>query len=358
MNEHLSSMLHRYGIKHETTVPYSPQQNGVAERLNRTLVERARTTLIESHSSPDLWAEVIATAVYLNNRSPTKALSDITPQEARSEHKPDLRHLRIFDSRRKKWDAKSQELIFVGYCEESKGYRLVHPVTKKLTRSRDVSFFEHEFLASGASAADPFPVNPDVNGVSQFSSNDSLQHSTLQQTYVEVGESKLTSGDSRDPVLQTTVEAYDETDNQSAVHDDMSATSGDSSEITEDRPKRVHIPTREYLTMTMWLVRHSCTPVIQRRLKKHLILQMLQIGRESWKKRFRRMQKMVLGHCLIYRLEEKRSNVNGCSKLSLMPMDILRDVKLGLLLKAVHSSQASTTKRLTHLLFATLPLDS
>ena len=253
VNEHLSSMLHRYGIKHETTVPYSKQHNGVAERLNRTLVERARTMLIESHSSPDLWAEAIATAVYLKNRSPTKALSDITPQEAWSGHKPDLRHLRIFgcrafakipDSRRKKWDAKSQELIFVGYCKESKGYRLVHPVTEKLTRSRDVSFFEHEFLASGASAADPFPVNPDVNGVSQFSSDDSLHHSNLQQTSVEVGESKLTSGDSRDPVLQTTVEASDETDNQSAVDDDMSATSSDNSEIIEDRPKRVHIPNK------------------------------------------------------------------------------------------------------------------
>ena len=80
--------------------------------------------LMEAKLSPDLWAEAIATAVYLKNRSPTKALSDVTPEEAWIGQKPNLRHLRIFgcralvkvpDSRRRKWDAKSQEYIFVGY---------------------------------------------------------------------------------------------------------------------------------------------------------------------------------------------------------------------------------------------------
>ena len=196
VNERLSSMLRRCGIKHETTVPYSPQQNGVAERLNRTLVERARSMLMESHLNVDLWAEAVATAVYLRNRSPTKALSAVTPEEAWSGHKPDLRHLRVFgcrafaktpDPHRKKWDAKSQELIFVGYCEETKGYRLVHPVTKKLTRSRDVVFFEQEFSVSGDPHADPFPVRCDVNDGSQFSSGDSLQQPSLTEITVEVG---------------------------------------------------------------------------------------------------------------------------------------------------------------------------
>ena len=88
VNERLSSLLRRCGIKHETTVPYSPQQNGIAERLNRTLVERARSMLMESHLSVDLWAEAVATAVYLRNRSPTKALSAVTPQEAWRGHNP------------------------------------------------------------------------------------------------------------------------------------------------------------------------------------------------------------------------------------------------------------------------------
>jgi len=89
-------MLRRCEIKHETTVPYSPQQNGIAECLNRTLVERARSMLMESHVSVDLWAEAVATVVYLRNHSPTKALSAVTPEEAWSSNKPDLHYLRVF----------------------------------------------------------------------------------------------------------------------------------------------------------------------------------------------------------------------------------------------------------------------
>jgi len=181
VNERLNGILRVSGIKHETTVPYSPQQNGVAERLNRTLVERARSMIRESKLSPDLWAEAVATAVYLKNRSPTKALSDVTPEEAWSGQKLDLQHLRIFgcrafakvpDSRRRKWDAKSQEYIFVGYCEGMNGYRLVHPVTKKLTISRDVVFFEHQLSVSDQHIADPFPIVADDRDISQLDSGD------------------------------------------------------------------------------------------------------------------------------------------------------------------------------------------
>jgi len=55
VNERLNGIFRVSGIKHETTVPYSRQQNGVAERLNRTLVERARSMIMESKLSPDLW---------------------------------------------------------------------------------------------------------------------------------------------------------------------------------------------------------------------------------------------------------------------------------------------------------------
>ena len=252
VNERLSSMQRSCGIKHETTVPYSPQQNGVAVRLNRTLVERARSMLMESHLSVDLWAEAAATAVYLRNRSPTNALSAITPEEAWSGHKPDLRHLRVFrcrafaktpDAHRKKWNAKSQEFIFVGYCEETKGYRLVHPVTKKLTRSRDVVFFEHKFPVRGDSNVDPFPVSHDANGELQHSSGDMLQQPSLTEITVEVGESDLVGGNPDDPVLQN---ADNEIDNQMHKHDDVSTfsqqqDSDENFEVLTERPKRMRI---------------------------------------------------------------------------------------------------------------------
>ena len=65
-----TSFLTKEGIKHELTIPHTPQQNGVAERLNRTLIEGVRTMLADSKLPHRFWAEALLTAVYLQNRSP------------------------------------------------------------------------------------------------------------------------------------------------------------------------------------------------------------------------------------------------------------------------------------------------
>ena len=91
-----SSYLAKEGIKHELTIPHTPQQNGVAERLNRTLIEGVRTMLADSKLPHRFWAEALSTAVYLRNRSPTKALEGVTPHEAWSGTKPDVSSLRVF----------------------------------------------------------------------------------------------------------------------------------------------------------------------------------------------------------------------------------------------------------------------
>ena len=100
------------GVRHELTVPKTPQQNGVAERLNRTLVEMVRTMLIESNLDQRFWGEAMSTAVYLRNRSPTKAVIGMTPHEALYREKPNVKHLRAFGcasyplimkDERKKW---------------------------------------------------------------------------------------------------------------------------------------------------------------------------------------------------------------------------------------------------------------
>jgi len=83
------------GIRHELTVPYTPEQNGVAERLNRTLVEAARSMMSHSGLSNAYWAEAVATAAYLRNRSVTTA-TDKTPYERWYGRKPDLSNLRVF----------------------------------------------------------------------------------------------------------------------------------------------------------------------------------------------------------------------------------------------------------------------
>lgn len=149
-NAHFDTILRKSGIRHQTSTPYTPQQNGLAERMNRTIVEKAKCMLFDAKLSKEFWAEATSTAVYLINRSPSKSIEK-APEEMWSGKKPNLSNLKVFGCRamvhipkqkRQKWDPKSTELIFVGYCEDTKGYRLIRPGNKKLVKSRDVIFIE------------------------------------------------------------------------------------------------------------------------------------------------------------------------------------------------------------------------
>ena len=96
------------------------------------------------------WAETVATAVYLRNRSESSALKeDLTPYEKWYGRKPNVSHLRVFgciayshipDSQRRKLDKKAQKYRFVGYCKDSKGYRLFDEESQKVVKRRDVLF--------------------------------------------------------------------------------------------------------------------------------------------------------------------------------------------------------------------------
>ena len=98
--EYTSAEFHNYlkkeGIRHERTIPKAPEQNGVSERMNRTLVESVSSMLADTNISHMVWAESLLTAVYLRNRSPTKAIHGKTPCEALTGEKPDVAHLQTF----------------------------------------------------------------------------------------------------------------------------------------------------------------------------------------------------------------------------------------------------------------------
>ncbi|KAJ4719135.1 Retrovirus-related Pol polyprotein from transposon TNT 1-94 [Melia azedarach] len=139
------------GIRRFLTVPRSPQQNGVAERKNRTILNIARSMLKSKRLPKEFWAEAVSTAVYLSNRSPTRSVWGKTPQEAWCGRKPGISHLRVFgsiahvhvpDERRTKLDDKNESFIFIGYDSSSKGYKLYNPNSKKIVISRDVIFDE------------------------------------------------------------------------------------------------------------------------------------------------------------------------------------------------------------------------
>ena len=142
------------GELHELTNPYTPEQNGVSERLNQTLVNSARTMLIHARLPLSFWAEAIQCATYVKNRSPTSALGGKTPYEFWYGEIPDLSHMRVFGCKsfalvppelRQKFDEVSVECIFTGYPEGTKGYRLFNIDTGKFIRSRNVEFYENEF---------------------------------------------------------------------------------------------------------------------------------------------------------------------------------------------------------------------
>ena len=150
VNKAMEDYLQEEGILLETTAPYSPAQNGIAERLNRTLVERARAMLIAKSLPKFLWAEAIAYATYLKNRSPTRALKEpITPEEAFFGQKPDVSVIQEFgtncwvlipDEQRGKLDAKSAKRIFIGMADGSKAWRYYEPRTRYIGKSRNIIF--------------------------------------------------------------------------------------------------------------------------------------------------------------------------------------------------------------------------
>lgn len=147
--------LKRAGIVHQRTNPHTPEQNGMSERMNRTVIEKARCLLFEADMSKIFWAEAINTAIYLRNRCIARGLELKTPYELWYGRKPDISNIRIFGSetmvhipkpKRLKWDKKSRKMILVGFGDDTKGYRLYDPIDKKVIFSRDVIINEKENL--------------------------------------------------------------------------------------------------------------------------------------------------------------------------------------------------------------------
>uniref|UniRef100_A0A2N9FP23 Integrase catalytic domain-containing protein n=1 Tax=Fagus sylvatica TaxID=28930 RepID=A0A2N9FP23_FAGSY len=141
------------GISRQLTVAYTPQQNGVAERKNRTIMNMVRSMLSEKQIPKNFWPEAVNWTAHVLNRSPTLVVKDMTPEEAWSGVKPNVDYFRVFgcighvhvsDSKRKKLDDKSFQCVLLGMSEESKAYRLYDPASKKIVVSRDVVFEENE----------------------------------------------------------------------------------------------------------------------------------------------------------------------------------------------------------------------
>lgn len=140
------------GIMLDYTISYTPQQNGKAERKNRSLVERARAILIDSGMPKRFWGEAILSANYVMNRGISANLDYVTPSEVWYQNKPNVSNFRIFgcmayshipQELRSKFDSKIEKCLMLGYAPT--GYRLWSLEKQKLVICRDVEFDENNF---------------------------------------------------------------------------------------------------------------------------------------------------------------------------------------------------------------------
>ncbi|XP_074578534.1 uncharacterized protein LOC141835014 [Curcuma longa] len=152
-------VLSKNGV-HETTAPYTPQQNGVAERKNRTLKEMMNALLLSSGLPEYMWGEAVLTANYLLNKVPRKKIEK-SPYELWKGRQPSYKYLRVWgclakvmvpDPKRIKIGPKTVDCIFIGYAHNSCAYRFlvyesqVPEIHKNsIIESRNASFFEHVF---------------------------------------------------------------------------------------------------------------------------------------------------------------------------------------------------------------------
>jgi hypothetical protein len=150
-SDEFKAFCREVGIKRELTTPYNPQQNGVAERKNRTIMEAVKAMIHDQDLPMHLWAEATRTVVYVQNKSPHRVLGNKTPEEMFTGEKPEVSHLRIFGcpvyvhvpkDKRSKLDPSGKKGIFVGYSETSKAYRVYIPGHRQIEISRDVTFDE------------------------------------------------------------------------------------------------------------------------------------------------------------------------------------------------------------------------
>ena len=144
-----------HGIRHQKTPPKTPQLNGLAERMNRTIVERVRCLISQSGLAQTFWGEALSSVVHVLNLSPSAPLEGDCPERVWTGKDISYGHLRVFGCKafvhipkdeRSKLEMKSRQCVFIGYGQDEFGYRFYDPVGKKLLRSRDVVFIEDQTI--------------------------------------------------------------------------------------------------------------------------------------------------------------------------------------------------------------------
>lgn len=228
LNKDLQDYLSDKGIKFQCTTGYASQQNGAAERQNRTLMEAARTVLADSELPKTFWGEAVKYAAFMNNRIVNKKHGK-TPLELMFDMKPNFNDLYMFghpvyvltpNQKRRKLDVKAEKGIYVGHDELSKGYRIADPNSYKISVSRDVEFLKRDFIPDTARTVDLTDVSviknesedeledesgsDDESDESSNSNNESEQDEEEDEFFDASDSSSSSSDDQNQPLRRST----------------------------------------------------------------------------------------------------------------------------------------------------------
>nr|GFB95201.1 retrovirus-related Pol polyprotein from transposon TNT 1-94 [Tanacetum cinerariifolium] len=222
-NKTLAKFFDEVGITQKISGATTPQQNGVVERRNRTLVEAARTMFTFVNLPLFLWAEAIATTCFTQNRLIIHKRFDKTPYELMNKRKPNIKFFRVFECRcyllndyedvgklKEKWDI----VVFVGYSKESATFRIYNKRTRKIHESVNVNFDEILEMASKQFSLEPGLSNLNETGKS---SNPSIMKSLTMN--VETSNVEIPSHE--EEVFHESSESFQEESSSSSLNDDV-----------------------------------------------------------------------------------------------------------------------------------------
>eukprot|EP00794_Sanderia_malayensis_P001745 gene1745-1944_t len=207
---HFEVYLKSKEIRHGTTASFTPQQNGVSDLLNRTLQEMALRQLEHAGLLREFWAESVSTACYVQNPLPVTTVG-VSPFERWYGRKPTVKHLRVFgctafalkpNPYRRKMEAKSEQMRFVGYQKGTKRYRLYDEKNKRLVIRHDVVFKEVSFRGDEITVT---PVDAESSDVTKIGTD--VHDTDLQSDFHDdVPEAEINNGDAdkRDDSATTT----------------------------------------------------------------------------------------------------------------------------------------------------------
>lgn len=232
-NQKFDTFLKKHGIARRLSAPYTAHQNGIAERKNRTLVEKARCMMLESKAPMCLWAEAVYTANYLSNRSINQNIDNQTPFERWVGRKPCVNHLYIFGAKAfvlkkgkyvSKFSSKALPGMFTGYSEVSKAFRIYVPSKKTTIISKDVRILKKMFYEDGQNSPNFLPnhgpnkqelfydFNEDDAHIDEINDAENLDDPNLDESLyesAEIEDNNINSNESNEPAVDASAESID-----------------------------------------------------------------------------------------------------------------------------------------------------